>query len=510
VEAANAAWSGGDTLRARDLVAEVLAARPPEAVRTQALQLAARMELLEGRMSRARALYRESAALAGPSDPLTTIRALGFVVYACMNEGRIAEAVETGRNALALAHSSGDAALMLQSEYLLGRSLLLAGETDEGGRLLFDVVDRIEAGEPGRLEVTRVAVALVVLGQPERAIDRALRAVELARQEGPMVLVQALAVQTAIAVRAGEWRTAVAACAEGLELARQLGQENPASSVLNDLAFVQAVRGEEESCRDTAAAALEGFERSGAAAERERLRCTLGLLELGRDRLAEAITHLEEASDAVDAMGLCDRDVSPEPDLVEALVRAGSGDEGPRYLERWLDRGAAGTFWGPPLAARCSGLLGDGDSFEAAFEQALVAHEALRDPFQLARTQLAYGQRLRREGRRVDSREQLRRALETFEHLEAEPWAERTRQELRASGAKLRRAAEPGDELTPQELQIALQVAEGKANKEVAAAMFLSTKTVEFHLSRIYRKLGLASRSELVRRYAAELTVAAS
>jgi DNA-binding CsgD family transcriptional regulator len=104
---------------------------------------------------------------------------------------------------------------------------------------------------------------------------------------------------------------------------------------------------------------------------------------------------------------------------------------------------------------------------------------------------------------RVESREQLRPALERFEHLGAEPWAKRARAELRASGQTLRRR-EPDEEeeLTPQELQIALQVAEGKTNKEVGAALFLSPKTIEFHLGRVYRKLGISARGQLIRRFA--------
>ena len=105
----------------------------------------------------------------------------------------------------------------------------------------------------------------------------------------------------------------------------------------------------------------------------------------------------------------------------------------------------------------------------------------------------------------MEAREQLRPALEAFERFGAVPWAERARAELRSSGETLRRRAPfEGEQLTPQETQIALQVAEGKANKEVGAALFLSHKTVEFHLSRIYRKLDLNSRAELIRRFAAE------
>lgn len=156
------------------------------------------------------------------------------------------------------------------------------------------------------------------------------------------------------------------------------------------------------------------------------------------------------------------------------------------------------------LAGRCRGLLA-GDDFEAHFLDALEAHRAVADPFSEARTRLCYGERLRRAGRRVDSRSQLRLAFETFERLEAEPWLRRARRELRATGEKLgRRPAVRGEELTPQELQIALQVAEGKTNRDVGAALFLSPKTVEFHLARVYRKLDISSRRELIRRFAAE------
>ena len=115
-------------------------------------------------------------------------------------------------------------------------------------------------------------------------------------------------------------------------------------------------------------------------------------------------------------------------------------------------------------------------------------------------TQLAFGERLRRARNRVLARQQLRAALETFEHLDAEPWAERARSELAATG-ETRRRRDPAtvDELTPQELQIALLLASGKTTREAAAALFLSPKTVEYHLRHVYLKLGIHSREELAR-----------
>jgi DNA-binding CsgD family transcriptional regulator len=155
---------------------------------------------------------------------------------------------------------------------------------------------------------------------------------------------------------------------------------------------------------------------------------------------------------------------------------------------------------------RCSPRDAPGyDEFERHFRRSLELHPKGDDVFGRARTQLCFGERLRRAGRRVDAREQLRAALETFERLGPTPWADRARGELRATGERLRRReAHQAERLTPQELQIALQVAQGKSNREVGAALFLSHKTVEFHLGRVYRKLDIHSRAQLIRRFATE------
>ena len=139
------------------------------------------------------------------------------------------------------------------------------------------------------------------------------------------------------------------------------------------------------------------------------------------------------------------------------------------------------------------------DDFEEHFRDALQRHRP-ELPFETARTQLVFGERLRRGGRRVDARAQLRDALDTFERLGAEPWSERARAELETTGERVRRRrGAPTDELTPQELRVALVVARGASNREAAAALFLSPKTIEFHLRNVYRKLGIRSRTELVR-----------
>jgi DNA-binding NarL/FixJ family response regulator len=186
------------------------------------------------------------------------------------------------------------------------------------------------------------------------------------------------------------------------------------------------------------------------------------------------------------------------PDLVEAYVRAGRPV--PAGMRRDLEAHSLDEQL-PVIAAvawRCRGLLADEASFDDCFARALRLHQATGMPWPTARTALAYGERLRRAGRRVDARVQLRAAAETFQRMGAKLWAERAAAELRATGETARQRDRPAtDELTPQELQIALAVANGGTNREVGAALFLSAKTVEFHLSQVYRKLGVRSRTQL-------------
>jgi DNA-binding CsgD family transcriptional regulator len=152
-------------------------------------------------------------------------------------------------------------------------------------------------------------------------------------------------------------------------------------------------------------------------------------------------------------------------------------------------------------AARCGGILAS-DDFDPHFLRAIALHEQSHAAFQQGRTHLCYGERLRRARRRRDARAQLRAAIEIFDRLGARPWADRARAELRATGEPVPERGQTPARLTPQELQIALLVAEGRTNAEIGRAIFLSTRTVEFHLSRAYRKLGVATRTELVNRLA--------
>jgi len=188
-------------------------------------------------------------------------------------------------------------------------------------------------------------------------------------------------------------------------------------------------------------------------------------------------------------------------DLVESAVRAGRVEAAPAalgLLERWA--AAAGAPWGRALVARCQGLVTGGDAADARFAEALALHAGGGRPFDRARTELLYGEALRRARRRSEARGHLRAALDGFEQLGAEPWTERARTELRASGETARRR-DPSTltQLTPQELQIARLAADGATNREIAAQLFLSPRTVEYHLYKVFPKLGIASRAELAR-----------
>jgi DNA-binding CsgD family transcriptional regulator len=160
----------------------------------------------------------------------------------------------------------------------------------------------------------------------------------------------------------------------------------------------------------------------------------------------------------------------------------------------------AGTAEPLTRLARCRGLLGPDEAAAAHFEEALARHEGPGRPFDLARTQLAYGETLRRARRRGEARTHLREALATFERLGAAPWAERARAELRATGETARKR-DPStlSQLTPQELQIIRLVGEGGSNREIGAQLFLRRRTIDYHLRNVFVKLGVSSRAELIR-----------
>jgi DNA-binding CsgD family transcriptional regulator len=187
-------------------------------------------------------------------------------------------------------------------------------------------------------------------------------------------------------------------------------------------------------------------------------------------------------------------------DRVEAAVRIGEPEraaEAAQRLARWAD-----TVRQPSASAlkhRCRALLAADDEAGTHYETALSLHAEDDRPFERARTELLYGEWLRRARRKSEARTQLGRAVDTFDLLGARPWAERARAELTATGvaAPTRRPDGPLAALTPQEAQIVRLAARGMSNRDIAAQLFLSPRTVGHHLYKAYPKLGILSRGEL-------------
>jgi DNA-binding CsgD family transcriptional regulator len=219
------------------------------------------------------------------------------------------------------------------------------------------------------------------------------------------------------------------------------------------------------------------------------------ILYLGLGRYAEAASAAARAAEG---------DLGPFtsqalPDLAEAAIRSGQPDLAADSLRRLqLATSGCDTDWAVGIEARTRALLGNGAETEAAYTQALTCFARTRLRIEHARTQLLYGEWLRREGRRADARAHLRSAHETFAELGVEAFAERTRHELLATGEKVRkREVDTLNQLTPQEEHIASLARDGRTNPEIGAELFISARTVEWHLRKVFEKLGISSRRDL-------------
>ena len=232
-----------------------------------------------------------------------------------------------------------------------------------------------------------------------------------------------------------------------------------------------------------------------------------GDLLAGQGDLDGAAKHYESLREGLAATGMSDPDQSCTPELVETYLHLGRLEEASAAAKEFAASAAAkGQPWSLARAERALALChpgdepgGDqGDGAERHFTRALELHAETPDLYETARTQLAYGAWLRRDRQRVRARPLLRAALSTLEGLGAKPWADKAAAELEATGETAhRREAAAIDELTPQERQIAQLLAEGRTTRQAAAALFISPKTVEYHLRHVYLKLGIRSRAAL-------------
>lgn len=337
-------------------------------------------------------------------------------------------------------------------------------------------------------------------GHASELVDRIINT---ARDAGaPMALPDALAHRSEIGQWTGSWTLAAADAAEAIRLGRELGQWGTEAFALTRLGNIQANRG--DSAALTMASAAENIgTRGGLDCMTAYANAIRGRYELGRSNLRAAARALGKLAEQLDDARVGNPLTVPwAGDHIEVLTRTNLRDEALRRLAE-LDRQAArtGLAWPAAVAARCHALLTPGDAADEHFAEALGQHDRVGVPFERARTLLCWGNsRLRRRRRQpTGAREVLTEALDIFARLRATPWIEQTHAALVAAGAPVPdTAGAPGlDDLTAQELQVSLGVARGRSNPEIAAALFLSRKTVERHLSTVYRKLGLRSRTEL-------------
>jgi DNA-binding CsgD family transcriptional regulator len=379
----------------------------------------------------------------------------------------------------------------------LAISKVLAGDPE--GRLM--ALELAAAMTEAPRQVSGVAWALVWAEEYGAARSLLGGAARMQRSAGALrYLSQALHPLAELDFRVGRWVSAYAHSYEAIDLFEETGQRAELGFVHGTVARLDAASGNDAECRAHAQAAFDSDAASGLAIASAYANAALGLLELGQGNAEAAVPYLEWVEQLATDGGLGGPWVVHwAPDLVESCSRIGDFDRARSVLETFAARAiATGHVSALAAAARCRGILAVGGEYATEFDTALSLHAQTDAPFECARTELAYGECLRRDGNRSQARSRLRSALARFERLGARPWAERARAELRASGQTVRTPAERlQDGLTPQEIQVAALVAGGATNRETAAALFLSGKTIEFHLRNVYRKLGIRSRTEL-------------
>ena len=516
--AATLAHATGRLAWTSDLVLAGLPLATTATVRADFQHLAAMVERESGSVQRARTMLRDGAAAIADQDPTRATLMLIDTTPVDMMSGDLAAAAESAQQALAQA-SFCSSAIQQIADVVANMIASLRGLLP-ADQVHIDALRRTLASLPelpATLAVTtEMSWATWYAHQhleSRNARDNELdRAITAARARSALGILPALLSFGAILdIREDRWTRAIALASEAIELADAAGQPSYRAWGLLGLAMVEALQGRQENCRAHASEALKLGQASDNAAVALYVRSTLGLLELGVGNIPGAVEQLEQCAQRAKATGFLHPDIARyEANLVEALHAAGDHTQACAAADLLAQHAEqVRSPWGLATAARCRGLLANKEEeSEKQFLAALALHEHFPSPFECARTQLCYGEKLHRTRRSDVARKQLRQALHTFEHLAADPWAERARRELRGTGIKTRRLRHhPAiDTLTPQELRVALIIAGGATIQEAATQLFLSPKTIEAHLGRAYRKLGIRNRAQLATTMARQST----
>ena len=488
--AAEAATDAGQLPRAADLARQAGQLVTDPAAAAALARVRAQLEFEAGRPADSVGILLEWAALLGPADPGAAEVVLAEAVHILWLAAGPAHP-ELERRAAAM--TPVGARLV---EFLQAVRRLQDGDTDVP-------VTVPATPDPGSLPLLARFSQLFfdfVRGDVPAVGRRAADMAAECRDAGIAgLLAYALVYLATAQLLHGEFLDATATAEEGLRIAADTGQTHVTRELASTAAGLAAITGDEEACRARASqvrelsAGVQTLAPAGAD-------CALAMLDLGCGRYQSALDWMRAATS-----GPARR--NPEvlyayPVHVEAAVRAGRTDLAARPLAQFTAwAGAIGQRWATAVAARCAALTADDADAEPLWREAIAAHEGDGRPFEQAHTRLLYGEWLRRNRRRADAREHLLAAAAAFARMGARPWQERAEAELRAAGAGAPTvtADDPLARLTPQELQVVRLAAAGASNKQIGGQLFLSPRTVGFHLYRAFPKLGVTNREELAR-----------
>lgn len=494
-EAAAAAWMSGQPDRARALAQTARLLSVDTLLTADIDRLRALVEMNFGSAKVAHAILLRAAADVVGVDPARA-RQMAMIAAALGVFGAHSGVAIDPLELIPAASEDGDSHDVTFGALLTGMDLLGRGRLEQAAVHLRRALIVGEGLRSPDL-LTNMPIAAVHLGDDEAS--RRWYDIELseARQsESPFAVLHALTRRMIPDFVTGRWNDLAAAAAESESLAETTGSSNQRTFPRAVLLLLKTYRGSGPS--DGELDQLEHHAADNPAGVldvliQDVLAWTRGVRALISSRPEEALHHFNRIVQPQTAFAAA-------VDHMDAAVQARHPDVLERVVARAEEFGSAtGAAWAVALAEHGRALGSEGAAAEEHFRTALEVGASTMRPLQRARTELAFGEFLRRARRRVDSRTHLRAALVAFEELGAASWADRAAEELRASGeASRRREASPPAAMTPQELQVARLVQQGLSNREVAARLFVSPRTVDFHLRNVFSKLGISSRGGLL------------
>ncbi len=501
--AGRAAWFAGEDERAESLL-EGAVRHGDARVRARAQAVTGMVAARRGPLSRAQRLLAHAAEQAEAEAPDEALELyaevidVSFLMVDTAGGGHAADRIER----LLEARGSGEPTRAeAVAEIAVGAARILQGRP--GAEAIRRGAAAL-ANSPGGGPPTQAAwevLGPLFLRERNAGRDLMVRALDQRREASALGAMPHLLFRLARMDAASDrWARAEASYGEAVGLAAEFGQRAERAASLAGLTWVLARQGRADDARRSGGEALALAREVEVRLAEVWTRFALAELDLSLGDAAGSVEQLGALDELLRDHDMRDPDLSPAPELVEALLRVGeparAAEVAPDFLRRAEEKGQP---WALARAARVRAVLGDDP--DAQFDAALRWHAETTDVFEVARTRLLRGEQLRRDRKRVAAREQLQAALDAFERLGARVWADVALGELRATGVSVhRRETGPVVDLTPRELQIALLLAEGRTTREAAASLFLSPKTVEYHLRHVYVKLGIASRVELAQR----------